>query len=114
MRNKNWHRENHVNDRKKELFMRIGKKLSIGLTLTRHFKPVKISPVKFDFGITIRRVKRTRLQRLCFWVLRLRFKELTIKELKKLSSRDQKKYLDEKYYLYGIIPCLKGNVSEKS
>lgn len=112
MKNEWWHRENLRNDKTKELSMRIGKKLSINLIITRHFKPVKITPVKFDFGITIRKVERTRLQRLCFWFLRLGFKNLTIKELKKLSATDQKKYLDKKYYLYGVVPYLKGNVSE--
>ncbi len=35
-----------------------------------------------------------------------------MKELKKLSARDQKEYLNEKYYLYGIIPFLKDNVTD--
>lgn len=112
MKNEKWHWENHRNDKTKELSIYRGKKLSINLIITRHFKPVKITPIKFDFGITIRKVKRTRLQRLCFWFLRLRFKNLTIKELKNLSAIDQKKYLDRKYYLYGIVPYLKSNVSE--
>lgn len=112
MKNAKWYWEHHKNDTTKELFIYKGKKLSIRLVVTQHFKPVKIAPVKFDFGITIRKVKRTRIQRLGFWLLRLRFKELTIKELKKLSPSAQKKYLHEKYYLYGIVPYLKGKVSD--
>lgn len=113
MKDKNWHLANHRIDKTKELPVYRGKKLSIRLVVTRHFKPVKIHPIKAGLaGVSIMKVKRNRLQRLYFWFLRLRFKELTIKELKKLSASDQKKYLDEKYYLYGIVPYLKDNVTD--
>ena len=113
MKDKNWHVERHINNKLKEISIYKSKKLSIRLVITHHPKPVKISPVKWArFGVTIRRVKRSRLKRLYFWFLRLRFEELTIKELKKLSASDQKEYLHEKYYLYGIVPYLKDNVTD--
>ncbi len=110
VRNKKWH--SNRPDETKELSLYRGKKLSIRLTVTRHY-PVKISPVRgARFGISVRKIKRSRLERLRFWFLRRKFKELTTKELKKLSVRDQKEYLDRKYYFYGIVPYLKANVTE--
>lgn len=58
------------------------------------------------YGVKIRYAKRSFLRRVIFWFARRKFKDLTIKELKKLSAADQKKHLERKYYLHGIIPYL--------
>ena len=114
MKDKNWHLVNHRKNKTKELSLYRGKKLSIRLVVARHFKPVNIFPTEDRLGgVGVMKVERSRFWRLYFWFLRLRFKELTIKELKKLSSQDQRKYLDEKYYLYGIVPYFKNNVIER-
>lgn len=55
-------------------------------------------------GIGIKKVKRNIFLRIGFWIERLRFKTLTIKDLRKLPTNEQIEYLHEKYYLYGITP----------
>ena len=116
MKNKNWHNPMLPRTAKKVLTIYSSKRFLISLSITRYFKPAKFvvpSVSKGLGGVAIMKLKRTRWQRFAFWILRLRFKELTIKELKKLSATEQQKYLNEKYRLYGIVPYLKNHVGDK-
>ncbi len=59
-----------------------------------------------NFGIGVIKNKRNVFKRIGFWLDRRKFKNLTIEELRELSTIEQKKYLYLKYHLYGITPYL--------
>ncbi len=63
-----------------------------------------------NFGIGIMKEKRSIFTRIGFWFERISFKNLTIEELRELSTTEQKKYLYRKYHLYGITPYLLNKV----
>jgi len=59
-----------------------------------------------NFGIGVKKEKRNIFLRIGFWLKRMKFKNLTIKELQQLPPAKQMEYLRKKYYLYGITPFL--------